>query len=364
MVLDVSNRRGPCCGGGGAIMGREDQDEEKAEGEHSGTMRRRAPLPGTLRWGRSYLAFVGRPGEDSAGSVLQGMLQTFLISRRTLLTWGRPPRWHERSEGRGTMRQLMSSKWAQVSAIGVFLVFLAPLPLLPPSEPERFVLAEIGGVGLAPAMAVRGTVVEVYEGNLALLKVTDSQIFQLRHLGVPITELTDRTTIAFPDAGIRFDTSVGAPSLSRDMMSSNPHTYIVQFIGPIKSEWVEHLRALGGVPEFYVPNDAFVVRMNAAAASGVAAQPFVAWAGAYHPAYKIPKALAGAQGVVRIAVLGFDDVPVATLAREVLGEGGNVFSISQVPHLLQAFIDGSRIDDVARLEDVAVLFNDPLPQPP
>src|SRR2546428_10563729 len=101
-------------------MGREDQDEEKAEGEHSGPMRRRAPLPGTLRWGRSYLAFVGRPGEDSAGSVLQGMLQTFLISRRTLLTWGRPPRWHQRSEGRGTVRHSMSSQSAQQFATGGF----------------------------------------------------------------------------------------------------------------------------------------------------------------------------------------------------------------------------------------------------
>src|SRR5213594_1063645 len=143
------------------------------------------------------------------------------------------------------MREFMSAKWAQVSAIGVFLLFLAPLPFEAPREPERFVLAEIGGIGLAPAMAVHGTVVQVYEGNLALLKVTGSQIIQLRRLGVPITELTDRTIINFLDAGIRFDSSLGEPTLSPNLRSSDPHSYIVQFIGPIKSEWMEHLRAIG-----------------------------------------------------------------------------------------------------------------------
>ena len=174
--------------------------------------------------------------------------------------------------------------------------------------------------------------------------------------------MTDRTTIAFPDAGIRFDTSAGAPSLSRDLTSSDPHTYIVQFIGPIKSEWLAQIRSLGGLPEIYVANAAFLVRINEESARAVSALPFVSWTGAYHPAYKIPQALAGARGVVRIAILGFDDVPVETLARDVRGEGAAIFSISQIPHLLQAFVDASRVNEIARLEDVASMYDDPLPQ--
>ena len=234
--------------------------------------------------------------------------------------------------------------------------------MLPAPAPERYVLAELGASGIYPALAAQATVVEVYEGTLALLKATDMQIAQLRWSGVPITELRDRTTISFIDAGITFDTSIGEPSLAPALRTSDPHSFIVQFIGPIKAEWMDRIRALGGTPQMYVANAAFVVRMDGTSARSVAAEPFVNWVGAYQPAYKIQKSLAGTTGVVRIAVLGFDDVPIATLAHEVLYAGAAIFSISEVPHLVQAFVHAGRIADIARLDAVAVVFDDPLPQ--
>jgi len=43
------------------------------------------------------------------------------------------------------MRTTMSAPWVQIASFAVLVLFLAPLPLLAPPEPERYVLAEIGG---------------------------------------------------------------------------------------------------------------------------------------------------------------------------------------------------------------------------
>jgi hypothetical protein len=167
------------------------------------------------------------------------------------------------------MRESLSAQWVQLASIAVLVLFLAPLPVLTPPEPERYVLAEIAGFGLGPALAAHAEVVEVYEGNLALLKVTGSEVAQLRWSGVPITELADRTTIRFADAGITFDTAAGEPSLSPMLRASDPHAFVVQFIGPIKAEWMARIRGMGASPQMYVANAAFVVRMDAGTARAV-----------------------------------------------------------------------------------------------
>src|SRR5205809_2968385 len=202
------------------------------------------------------------------------------------------------------MREALSAQWIQLASFAIVVLFLAPLPVLAPAEPQRYVIAEIAGVGLAPAVAVHADIVEVYEGTLALLRVTPFEAAQLRAWGIPLTELADRTTIRFDDAGIRFDTTAGEPVLAPSLRSVDPHAYIVQFVGPIKAEWLTRIRSIGGSPQMYVANAAFVVRMGAGTAQAVAALPFVTWVGAYHAAYKIPASLVGAQGLVRVSILG------------------------------------------------------------
>ena len=144
------------------------------------------------------------------------------------------------------MRESLSAQWVQLASIAVLVLFLAPMPAMAPQDPERYVLAEIGGIGLGPALAVHATVVENYEGNLALLRVTGQEIAQLRWAGIPITELSDRTTINFREAGIRFDSAVGEPRIASTLRTSDPHAFVVQFIGPIKPVWLDRIRGMGG----------------------------------------------------------------------------------------------------------------------
>src|SRR6266545_6814228 len=147
------------------------------------------------------------------------------------------------------------------------------------------------------------------------------------------------------------------------LQASDPHAFIVQFIGPIKAAWLDQIRGMGASPQFHVANAAYTARMDAPTARQVASLPFVNWVGPYQPAYKISKALSGTAGLLRIAVLGFDDVSPGRLADEVNAAGGAVFSVTLVPSLAQAFVDASLVDDIARIDDVAMVYNDPLPQP-
>src|SRR3990172_9045561 len=189
----------------------------------------------------------------------------------------------------GAMRTTMSAPWVQIASFAVLVLFLAPLPLLAPPEPERYVLAEIGGQGLASVRATGIPVVEQDEGTFALLRGAPAPAARLRWLGVPLTEMPDRTVLEFSEAGLRFDTSQGEPALAAGLRSIAPRAFVVQFIGPIKAEWMTQIERLGADPQLYTPNHAYIVRMGGSAADAVRALPFVSYVGAYHPAYKISK---------------------------------------------------------------------------
>ena len=94
-------------------------------------------------------------------------------------------------------------------------------------------------------------------------------------------------------------------------------TYIVQFVGPIKGEWLETLKSTGAHVISYVANNAYVVRCDARSAAMVSQMQdqhsFVQWAGDYHAAYKLTPALTAARtrgedASVRVTVQVLADV--------------------------------------------------------
>jgi len=61
---------------------------------------------------------------------------------------------------------------------------------------------------------------------------------------------------------------------------------IVQFDGPVKEEWKDALKAQGAELFDYIPDFAFIVRMDASRLEAVQSLPHVRWAGEYRPSYK------------------------------------------------------------------------------
>jgi len=68
--------------------------------------------------------------------------------------------------------------------------------------------------------------------------------------------------------------------------------YLVQFTGPIFTLWFDRLIGTGAEALAYIPNNAYLVRIEAARRSDLEQLPNVRWVGDFHPGYKIEPALA------------------------------------------------------------------------
>ncbi|MEA2014385.1 MAG: S8 family serine peptidase, partial [Thermodesulfobacteriota bacterium] len=63
--------------------------------------------------------------------------------------------------------------------------------------------------------------------------------------------------------------------------------YIVQFDGPVENSWKETLNDTGVVMFDYIPDFAFIIRMDSTEEDTVRALPHVRWLGIYQPSYRI-----------------------------------------------------------------------------
>lgn len=117
--------------------------------------------------------------------------------------------------------------------------------------------------------------------------------------------LQTRTSVIYQDdfdtimlRGNSFDTGTGSPAVSAELRQqriAGPQFWMVQFIGPIKAEWLDTLRDLGLRPVSYMPHHAYVVWGTDAELRQleqlVPTSTTIQWAGAYHPAYRLDPSL-------------------------------------------------------------------------
>jgi len=135
------------------------------------------------------------------------------------------------------------------------------------------------------------------------------------------------------------DTSHEAPDISMGLLSmglsgGDQAYYIVQFRGPIKEEWKTKVKNLGGKFFEYLPNNAFIVKMNGDILDRVKGFQEVKWIGLYQPTFKVaPQLTATVQGVERsipLTVQTFEGQEVdglrnilQSLGGEIVASGGN-----------------------------------------
>lgn len=93
-------------------------------------------------------------------------------------------------------------------------------------------------------------------------------------------------------AGYQFDPLVSLPALPPTLKQkkspiSGAGYYILQFDGPVKEEWKEICRQAGVEFFDYIPDLAFIVRMNVSRKKKVESLPNIRWLGIYEPAYRL-----------------------------------------------------------------------------
>lgn len=126
-------------------------------------------------------------------------------------------------------------------------------------------------------------------------EASKNQIEQLKKK-FPVEKISDFNRIQLYDAVI--DTSMqrisekGIPSVHPSYthtkkLKKGSHHYLVQFVGPIKQEWLNKIKKEGGIICEPFPNYSYVVEMDDDTLITVRNMEFVNWIGHYDPQYRI-----------------------------------------------------------------------------
>jgi hypothetical protein len=202
--------------------------------------------------------------------------------------------------------------------IGVILFSLVSSPLIaatPVRTPEysstqmhKVIVQASDADALRAVQAAGGMFVTDY-GSFSLWRVGDTP--SLNALNRPGLEYRDdfdqiplRGGVIRTGAGLATLAAV-PPSLSQARISA-PQFWMVQFVGPVKGEWLTTLQQIGLTVVSYMPNNAYVVWGDGKALQALdtlaAQQSFIQWTGAYHPAYRLAPSLQASQPITWVDV--------------------------------------------------------------
>jgi subtilisin family serine protease len=158
---------------------------------------------------------------------------------------------------------------------------------------------------------------------------------------------------------ITFDPQAGEPAIPQSLRApaaGGRSTYLVQFNGPVQEAWKTAVQQAGAQLYGYIPDQAFIARIDAAAVAQVRALPVVRWVGAYHPAYRLAPELARATAVggIHITVQTLPDADMHTLATQIAAWGGQVEgqSASAIAGYIRAALPADRLGNLASRDEV------------
>ncbi|HRW82417.1 MAG TPA: S8 family serine peptidase [Methanothrix sp.] len=134
--------------------------------------------------------------------------------------------------------------------------------------------------------------------DYVLAEMDEKQANSLKRKGLELVEENSGQMVKL--RSVEFNTSEETPSLphalslTREVIEKAEKSYwIVQFVGPIKAEWTDKIKGLGGILGDYVPDNSLLIGMSSEIEKKVAKLPFVNWVGPYEPAYKVSPLLMG-----------------------------------------------------------------------
>ena len=160
-----------------------------------------------------------------------------------------------------------------------------------------------------------------------------------------------------------FDPLAGEPGVPAGqrltVQAGHPATYLLQFTGPVHDKWKAQVEAAGARLYGYVPDFAFIARMDEATAGEVQTLPFVRWVGPYHPAYRLASALQTSEvsqtsEVWTVTIQTLPDADLDRLAKQVEGWDGQVQgrAANKLAGYLRLSLPANHLPDVAALDEV------------
>ncbi|MCK4444191.1 MAG: S8 family serine peptidase, partial [Thermoplasmata archaeon] len=128
-------------------------------------------------------------------------------------------------------------------------------------------------------------------------------------------------------------------------------TYIVQFVGPYKPEWLEAIKKEEGRIGKIAPTFSAVVKMSPLVKSKISQLPYVQWVGAYYPQYKMSSELLESEGGVRIAVMVFEASQRMDVSRRLVDMGVSVL-MSYPSRTIIAYADSGLLPWIISIPEV------------
>jgi len=204
-------------------------------------------------------------------------------------------------------------------------------------------------------------------GSYWLVQATDAQVKDLQSIyGARAVVENDLNRIHL--ASRTFDpieSEPAVPASLRQADASGKRLRLLQFCGPIRPQWLQELRSAGDVEVVaYVPNDAYVIRLDQATETRLRTTQGIdspiRWIGPYHPYYKISPAILNAGGkdtnaLIDVQIAMAAGGPQAEQTTGALKKFGLIQSAFHAKHdekVARMIVPLSDIPRIARLEGV------------
>jgi len=196
----------------------------------------------------------------------------------------------------------------------------------------------------------RHSVIEDYD-EFVLVETTEENKLALERKGYVVESLENKNHVGLQSHS--FDTDEGLPEIPESLkIESNTEEengiYIIQFIGPIKTEWKEELKEMGVVLHEFRHRFNFIVEMDPETKDEIEDLDFVNWVGIYQPAYKFNQELLEKTGPIYIEASIFDGYRSERLRADFTEIFGPEFSLGR-----------NRITGQVEVDKIEILANLP-----
>jgi hypothetical protein len=207
-------------------------------------------------------------------------------------------------------------------------------------------------------------IIEIYESFVLADLSSDQESDMVKHgYGNRIKSLNNRTVVSI--GSFRFDTETELPKISPALHieSYEPGTYglyIIQFIGPLKQSWLNQISTMDASLLNYIPNYAYLVRLNSDMEKSIRQLYFVQWLGIFQPAYKIDRQATDGKLGVTVLNSSTTDITLNTIqtSNEIISSS---YDSDFDRHYLVVNIGETKVDKIASYPDVLFIekYSDP-----
>ncbi|HEC77054.1 MAG TPA: hypothetical protein ENI33_07350 [Thermoplasmatales archaeon] len=152
-----------------------------------------------------------------------------------------------------------------------------------------------------------------------------------------------------------FNPFIGEPHFPPELkiMENESKYFIIQIEPPVNKSKLDILQKNSAKLIEYIPDYAYIAKLDYCKIKKVEEIPFVLWVGIYHPAYKMYESLLNERGKVKLNIKVFEEYGnCEKVANEIRSIGGKILEVEEKIHIIRAEVNSSLIKKIAFIPEV------------